>query len=217
MKANRGPGRARKQPPQQAGNVPSTTPAEAELIRTHLERRRERPMAPRAITESAAGKDLLLRPDHADRMAWQALFEGSMGTVEPAFANLVFGQLLNATCDRDPKAGFRQADINAALAAMHRLAPRDEVEAMLSAQMVAAHGAAMTMLRRLKDCNQLVQQDSAGRLAVKLLRTCAAQVEALQRYRGKGQQTVRVEHVNVAPGAQAVVGVINQRPAGDGG
>ena len=50
---------------------------------------------------------------------------------------------------------------------------------------------------------------------MKLLRTFAAQVEALQRYRGKGQQKVTVEHVHVHAGGQAVVGTI-QTPGGGG-
>jgi len=34
------------------------------------------------------------------------------------------------------------------------------------------------------------------------------QVEALQRYRGKGQQKVTVEHVHVHAGGQAIVGAV---------
>ena len=37
----------------------------------------------------------------------------------------------------------------------------------------------------------------------------AAQVEALKRYRSRGDQTVRVEHVTVNEGGQAIVGNVN--------
>jgi hypothetical protein len=43
----------------------------------------------------------------------------------------------------------------------------------------------------------------------KLARTFAAQVEALKRYRSRGDQTVRVEHVTVNEGGQAIVGNVN--------
>ena len=43
-------------------------------------------------------------------------------------------------------------------------------------------------------------------MAVKLLRTFALQAEALAKLRRGGEQTVRVEHVHVYPGGQAVVG-----------
>jgi hypothetical protein len=35
------------------------------------------------------------------------------------------------------------------------------------------------------------------------------QLEALQRYRGKGQQKVTVEHVHVNAGGQAIVGTVD--------
>ena len=50
------------------------------------------------------------------------------------------------------------------------------------------------------------QQDSAERAFNKLARTFTAQVEALKRYRSAGEQTVRVEHVTVNDGGQAIVG-----------
>ena len=83
---------------------------------------------------------------------------------------------------------------------------------MLATQMVGTHFAAMTLLRRLKGVENIPQQDSAGGLAVKLLRTFTMQMEALQRYRGKGQQRVTVEHVHVHQGGQAIVG--NVTPGG---
>ena len=70
---------------------------------------------------------------------------------------------------------------------------------------VATHFAATRALRRLKGSDTVPQQDSNGNLAVKLLRTFAAQTEALRRYRGKGQQKLTVEHVHVHTGGQAIV------------
>jgi hypothetical protein len=55
------------------------------------------------------------------------------------------------------------------------------------------------------------QQDSAERAFNKLARTFAAQVEALKRYRTGGGQTVRVEHVTIHEGGQAIVGNVSQR------
>jgi hypothetical protein len=53
-----------------------------------------------------------------------------------------------------------------------------------------------------------------GNLAAKLMRTFTAQIETLLRLRGQTtKQVVRVEHVHVEPGAQAVVGAVK---VGDG-
>ena len=48
--------------------------------------------------------------------------------------------------------------------------------------------------------------------AARLLRAYAAQVEALRRLRNGNSQTVRVEHVHVNEGGQAVIGNVNSIP-----
>ena len=103
-------------------------------------------------------------------------------------------------------------------AAVYRLAgiaPRDAVEGMLAVQMVATHGAAMECFRRA----HLTDQNAHGyqlclSQANRLVRSFAALSEALDRHRGKGQQVVRVEHVTVQAGGQAIVGAVAQGAGG---
>ena len=75
--------------------------------------------------------------------------------------------------------------------------------------MAAVHNATMTFARRLAHVDNIPQQDSAERAFNKLARTFAAQVEALKRYRTGGEQIVRVEHVTVNEGGQAIVGNVS--------
>jgi hypothetical protein len=94
--------------------------------------------------------------------------------------------------------------------------PRDELEGMLGAQMIATHNAAMECFRRA----MLKEQSFEGRrqgleFANKLVRSYAALMETLDKHRGKGQQVVRVEHVTVNAGGQAIVGAVSQG-GGDG-
>jgi hypothetical protein len=49
----------------------------------------------------------------------------------------------------------------------------------------------------------------------KLARTFAAQVEALKKRRSAGEQTIKIEHVTVNEGGQAIVGIV--KPQGGGG
>jgi hypothetical protein len=103
----------------------------------------------------------------------------------------------------------RSIQIGATVAALMGIAPQDELEGMMAAQLVAAHNAAMECYRRA----MIGEQSFEGRRealtqANKLSRTYAALVEALNRHRGKGQQKVTVEHVHVHAGGQAVVGMI---------
>jgi hypothetical protein len=99
-----------------------------------------------------------------------------------------------------------------------QMSPKDELEAMIAAQLLAAHNATMECYRRA----MIAEQTFEGRRenlsqANKLSRTYAALVEALNRHRGKGQQKVTVEHVHVHAGGQAVVGVIGTSGGGDRG
>jgi hypothetical protein len=89
------------------------------------------------------------------------------------------------------------------------LAPNDGVEAMLALQMVGTHAAAMECLRRAMIPKQLLPATESNlRSAQKLMALYTRQMEALNRHRGKGQQKVTVEYVNVEPGAQAIVGSV---------
>ena len=87
---------------------------------------------------------------------------------------------------------------------------------MLAVQMVGCHNMAMTMLRRAAATDHVDSLGTYGNLAAKLLRTFAVQTEALAELRGKtAQQVVRVEHVTVEAGGQAVVGAVTAGGAGD--
>jgi hypothetical protein len=103
----------------------------------------------------------------------------------------------------------REKQLSATVAALSGIAPKDELEGMMAAQLIAAHNAAMECYRRA----MIGEQTFEGRRenlaqANKLSRTYAALVEALNRHRGKGQQKVTVEHVHVHAGGQAVVGMV---------
>ena len=49
----------------------------------------------------------------------------------------------------------------------------------------------------------------------KLARTFTRQVEALKKYRSTGEQTIRVQHVNVSDGGQAIVGNVQTGGGGN--
>jgi hypothetical protein len=188
---------------------PGLSEEERKELRVFLRRKCDRPHAPKARVKSARSKPLdvdFLSPVELTR------FMSAFGTNEMAFANLMLNGIVNAACEGGPENPPGEQDINRALAAVTGIGAADEIEGMLATQMVATHAAAITLLRRLKGSETIPQQDSNGNLAVKLLRTFAAQVEALQRHRGKGQQKVTVEHVHVHAGGQAIVGSVT--PAG---
>jgi hypothetical protein len=106
---------------------------------------------------------------------------------------------------------------SAVLGALVGIGPGDELEGMLATQMIAAHNAAMECYRRamIRDQTFEGRRENLSQ-ANKLSRTYTTLLEALNRHRGKGQQKVTVEHVNVHAGGQAVVGMV-ATPAGQPG
>jgi hypothetical protein len=127
---------------------------------------------------------------------------------------------LCATIWSGPEPDLRLVEVQqaAAMQAMRGIAPRDPVEGMLAAQMVATHDAAMQCYRRAGAAEQTFEgRDMALRHATKLAQAYAALVEALDRHRGKGQpQVVRVERVTVEAGGLAIVGAVAHSGVGGG-
>lgn len=105
--------------------------------------------------------------------------------------------------------------VEAAAALLKDMKPRDSVEKLLGAQMISVHAAAMDCLRRAMIPEQTLEgRDSNLRHATKLLAIYEKQLAALDKHRGKGQQRVTVEHVQVQAGGQAIVGTVEQKGEG---
>jgi hypothetical protein len=104
---------------------------------------------------------------------------------------------------------------NAMIAALFAIRPKDELESMLAAQLIATHNAVMECHRHAMLGVQTFdgRRDSLNQ-ASKLSRTYASLLETLNRHRGKGQQKVTVEHVHVHQGGQAIVGHVEHRGEG---
>jgi hypothetical protein len=90
-------------------------------------------------------------------------------------------------------------------------APRDEIEGALAVQMVCTHTAAMAVLARLTGGASERRVAALGSAAARLLRAYSTQVEVLRRLRHGGRQFVRVEHVHINDGGQAVIGNVAPR------
>ncbi|MCB2128479.1 MAG: hypothetical protein KDE03_05230 [Rhodobacteraceae bacterium] len=136
----------------------------------------------------------------------------ALGTYDYGFLDSFLGQIGNAVSD---KGIIPEGKMRFALGVVVGLEPRNEIEAMLAAQMAAVHVCAMDASRRYLWGESLASKDSAERALTKLTRTFAAQMETLKRYRSKGQQVVRVERVTVNEGGQAIVGPVQHRGRGD--
>ncbi len=99
--------------------------------------------------------------------------------------------------------------IKAAIAMLEGIQPQGEIEGLLAAQMVAAHNAAMECLRRaMREGQPFAIRDQSLKHAAKFMSMYARQVEVLDKHRGKGQQKMTIEHINIESGGQAIVGQV---------
>ncbi|MBL8666335.1 MAG: hypothetical protein JNM48_02600 [Rhodospirillales bacterium] len=138
------------------------------------------------------------------------------GSQSDHWNNLLANQAVQALWIKHSDAESRDKQLRATVAALIGIGPKDELEGMVAAQLIAAHNAAMECHRRA----MLDEQTFEGRRenlsqANKLSRTWATLLEALNRHRGKGQQKMTVEHVHVHAGGQAVVGMVATPGGGD--
>ncbi len=131
------------------------------------------------------------------------------GSQSDQWNNLLANQTVQALWLKNSDEAERSRQMSATVAGLAGIGPRDELEGMMAAQLLAAHNAAMECYRRA----MLGEQTFEGRRenlnqANKLSRTWATLLEALNRHRGKGQQKVTVEHVHVHQGGRAIVGAV---------
>jgi hypothetical protein len=113
---------------------------------------------------------------------------------------------------RPKEADTRQRDMIAA--GLAGIGPKDALEEMVAAQMLAVHDAAMECFRLAQREEYPYAQRQHLDQAGKLSRTFAILLDALNRHRGKGQQKILVEHVHVHSGGRAVVGIVETSGGG---
>jgi hypothetical protein len=185
---------------------------ERAVIEKHLRRMAE--AAPRLKVVETADKTNI-STDHPDEVIGQALLTDALGTSDSDFYGGLIRQLANAT---SANGRLDERNLNFMLAVIKDVKPRDQVEAMLAAQMAATHMAILGFAPRLGRVETVPQLDSITRAFNQLERTFTAQMEALRRYRTGGEQKVTVQHVSVSEGGQAIVGNVThtaREPAPD--
>ena len=176
---------------------------------------------PKPVTKSAratvvvndTGKGLRVAVVATNADDLKGTFEKFGGSRSHDWNDVIACQTANALWLKCPET--REKQIKAALAGLNGIEPKDELEGMMAAQLIAAHNAAMECYRRamIDQQNPEARRENLAH-AGKLSRTFATLLEALNRHRGKGQQKMTVEHVHVHSGGQAVVGLV-EAGAGD--
>lgn len=190
---------------------PEPGPRNQAAIEAAIRSNAERPIRASTEFEKIEGVLTCMSP-HADAVGNAIFLKETFGSASTSFSTSCLGHLEWLTRMRGAATGESLAETNAGLALIGAIEPRDELEAALALQMAGCHALTIDMLGRAKNTERTDLIQLYGNMAVKLQRTFTTQIEALGRMRGKGQQTVRVEHVTVESGAQAIVGDVHHHP-----
>jgi len=170
-----------------------------------LERLQETPHPPRIKISNHDGVDTISY-DHPEPVVGMILQMEKLGITDFDFFH---GQLNQLASVGSKGGGVDEESLNFLLSLVKSIEPKDQVEAMLAAQMAVIHNEFMTCARRLARAETIEEYNLYERSFNKLARTFATQLEALKRYRTGGQQKVTVEHVHVHQGGQAIVGNVS--------
>jgi hypothetical protein len=173
--------------------------------------RRSQPV--RVKVWDAKGRLANIQPPDGEHAAWWQRLQQALGTTSSDFVNSSLVQIQAAA--RSPFGGVSEIAVNAALAMIEAAAPRDEIEGALAVQLACTHTTAMAVLAKF-DVGFATERRAAafGSAASRLLRAFAMQVEVLRRLRHGGHQHVRVEHVHISEGGQAVIGNVKANSRG---
>ena len=125
------------------------------------------------------------------------------------FGKMIYNQLLRSCRDYNVDVQDNtvlEDSVKTMLAELKGIEAKDQIEGMLAVQMIATHHATMDCFRIAVQNTQLGVINPMLCIANKLSRTFTMQIETLNRYRGKGQQKMTVEHVHINSGGQAIIG-----------
>jgi hypothetical protein len=150
-----------------------------------------------------------LRSPGEDHAEWWMRLKHAFGTESTDFVDMALAQLQLAT--RPHGAAVSEAAINAALAMIEAWGPSNAAEAAVALQAACTHSAAMAVLCRARGANGGERHVAAmSNAAVKLLTVSLAQADYLRRLKYGTSQSIRVEHVHVHDGGQAVIGNVKR-------
>jgi hypothetical protein len=148
-------------------------------------------------------------PPDGDAKRWWDRLKTALGTTSSDFVNATLMQIQNAS--RMPSGGISETSVNAVLAFIEAAEPKNEIEAALAIQMACTHAVAMAVLSRAGGAYGGTRHVAIMAAAsARLLRAFATQVETLRRVRHGSSQYMRVEHIHLEPGAQAIIGKVEK-------
>ena len=171
---------------------------------------------PPRVRKPSRQNDQVLAPTE-DLEGHRAALRGVFGTLSEEFSQTMFGQLV-ALLRPNPFEHLDEATLNAAIALVASMQPKNELQALLAVEIAGTAFAGQKLLRSSQHQLDEIYIDVYGNYAVKILRLQLEMMQTLDKLQRGSNQTVEVRHVHIHSGGQGVVGIVNapKKREGDG-
>ena len=185
----------------------TTLPTSEATVPATLESGATSRTAPPRVRKPSRQNDQVYAPTE-DLEGHRAALRSVFGTMSEEFSQTMFGKLV-ALLRPNPFEHLDEATLNAGIALVASLRPRNEAEALLAVEIVGTGFAGQKFLRQSQQHLDENYIDVYGNYGIKLLRLQLDQMKTYERLQRGSKQTVEVRHVHIHAGAQGVVGIVN--------
>jgi len=134
-----------------------------------------------------------------------------IGIIDRQLASIELSGVVNSvlsSSNRNPE------QIQALVSLYREIGVENPVESMLLSQMVSVHKHAMKLMAQANEISSATTSEAIMNMVNKLMRTFTSQVEAFEKLKRGGRQVIKVDHVHVHEGGQAIVGNIKHPSMG---
>lgn len=134
-----------------------------------------------------------------------------LGIIDRELASMELSGVVSgalAPSNRNPE------QIRALVSLYREIGVQNPIESMLISQMATVHNHAMKLMAKATEISSVTSGETVVNMANRLMRTFAAQVEAFEKLKRGGKQVIKVDHVHVHEGGQAIVGNIQHTAVG---
>ena len=145
-------------------------------------------------------------PSKPNRQLIKLIEQTGIKGIVPDVVKAIMSPLINLIANRD--SDDAASALNKSITLITASDPKNQLELMLATQLAMTHITLGKSARLLDQNYKDVQTiNSLGNLYTKLSRLGIHQINTLERMKGKGQQKIIVEKVNIEAGGQAAIGV----------
>jgi len=183
-------------------------PAVQEILAEQAPVRRAKPV--RAKVRQVEGSiRRVAEPIHQSHAEWASALRQALGTTSDHFVEASLQRLLAASA-LPTEAVASTTSLSAALALIQGMEPENEAQAALAVNAACLHAACTNVISRLQPSGGDRRVIYLATAVARLERAFHSALETFYRVKRGNTQVIRVEKIEIQPGAQAIVGNVNR-------